>query len=250
VSSSTNSTAPAQPPDDELERQFTALLENRGVKGAQRDQMMGLPNEAKWTLVRQEALTAKKEEETMTPETAARITASETADAAAFDRVAVLLASQPVRWVSSFVSAGGLKHVLTMLVRRVRNMKTEAPDQPSIDTLCAGVRCLKAMMNAHLEMSIDGLNETKSIGATLIVCVQLVPPRLASSLLEMLAAMAIATDAGHAALRKPLLASNFLKYMAEALLSANASGGAPMQVRCGVRDRVRDCARLRLRWPH
>ena len=145
------------------------LLDSRGIKDpAQREQMEKLPSDAKWTLIRQQKLT----EDTMTPETAARITANEAADAAEYDRIAVLLGSQPVRWVDAFVSAGGLKHVLTMLVRRVRNMKSEAPDQASIDTLCAGVRCLKAMMNAHLEMSIDGLNETKNIGATLIVCVQ------------------------------------------------------------------------------
>jgi hypothetical protein len=169
-------------------------------------------------------------QDTLSPEGAARLTADASSGAQQFDQVAVLLASQPVRWVAAYISAGGLKHLLNMLVNRVRTMQNEKLDGAATETICSGIRCLKAVMNAQLELSIECVNETKGVAGTLLVCVQVVPPRLGASLLEMLAAVAVATDRGHRAIRKPLITSNFLTFLVKNLLPNAAAGGAQMQI--------------------
>jgi hypothetical protein len=214
-----------------LGQKFDDLLERRGVKGPQRDQMRALPPEAKWTLVCQEAKTQQAADVVMSPENAAKLTGDAHSSHVQFDQVAVLLASQPVRWVEAYISAGGLRHLLNMLVNRVRTMQSgEKLDGAAVEAICSGIRCLKAVMNAQLELSIECVNETKGVAGTLLVCVQLVPPRLAASLLEMLAAVAVATDRGHRAIRKPLITSSFLTYVAKTLLPNSAVGGAQMQI--------------------
>ncbi len=55
-------------------QKFDDLLERRGVKGPQRDQMRALPPEAKWTLVCQEAKTQQAADVVMSPENAAKLT--------------------------------------------------------------------------------------------------------------------------------------------------------------------------------
>jgi hypothetical protein len=212
-----------------FKKRFEALLDRRGVKEPQRDQMRNLPPEAKWTLICQEAK-ASDSQETLSPEGAARLTGDASSGAQQFDQVAVLLASQPVRWVAAYISAGGLKHLLNMLVNRVRTMQNEKLDGAATETICSGIRCLKAVMNAQLELSIECVNETKGVAGTLLVCVQVVPPRLGASLLEMLAAVAVATDRGHRAIRKPLITSNFLTFLVKNLLPNSAAGGAQMQI--------------------
>jgi len=91
-----------QPSETELNQQFEAMMDKRGIKGPQREAMANLAAEQKWTLVCQERKT-EETSDTLTPDSASRIVADKDSSVHQIDLVAVSLSSQPVKWVSAFV---------------------------------------------------------------------------------------------------------------------------------------------------
>uniref|UniRef100_A0A7S4P918 FH2 domain-containing protein n=1 Tax=Paramoeba aestuarina TaxID=180227 RepID=A0A7S4P918_9EUKA len=186
----------AMPPKEEVERLFDLLTQQMGVKGEKKAQMMMMPLENKWLLIKQSKVTDQKQTNPADYVTLLKGTVS----AKEMEGMSVEMASKPVPWLVEFVNKGGVPPLFQQLTTVLSK-----PEKVEADVKLLGnfVSCVRGLMNGS-EEAIKTVNESKGATLALIKCLDYIPSKAHRNIWELLTALCYISDNSHVQLADAL----------------------------------------------
>ena len=184
------------PPKEEVERLFDLLTQQMGVKGEKKAQMMMMPLENKWLLIKQSKVTDKKQTNPMDYVTLLKGTVS----AKEMEGMSVEMASKPVPWLVEFVNKGGVPPLFQQLTTVLSK-----PEKVEADVKLLGnfVSCVRGLMNGS-EEAIKTVNSSKGATLALIKCLDYIPSKAHRNIWELLTALCYISENSHLQLAEAL----------------------------------------------
>ncbi|CAG8496889.1 4842_t:CDS:10, partial [Scutellospora calospora] len=152
---------PNMPSDEEIERLFLEMMKKRGLRNlseAQRNKMLAIPTENKWTLIKNDLLEEEKTNpantkkdnpvknavDPNTPEYYLKKILDGTITYKHMNSLSVSLRTLPITWVRSFIDAKGLEvlaNYLSSITKKHAKLEVDLQMEYEI------IKCLKSLLN-------------------------------------------------------------------------------------------------------